>query len=69
MIRSIRGRFMRIAILVLALAMVLVTVIINAANWVNVRAELQETMETLLEDGGQYGRRSSWSRHMRNTMD
>ena len=47
---------MRIAILVLALAMVLVTVIINAANWVNVRAELQETMETLLEDGGQIGR-------------
>ena len=44
MIRGIRRRFMRIAIGVLALAMVLVAAIINGANWVNVRSELVETL-------------------------
>ena len=69
MIRAIRRRFIRIAILVLALAMVLVAVIINAANWANVRAELWETLSTLSETGGKGGRRGGWSRHMRNTLD
>ena len=78
MIRGIRRRFMRIAISVLALAMVLVAVIINGANWVNVRSELYETLGFLEEMQAQKGamgpgprgdlptRRGNPSRHLRN---
>ncbi len=84
MIRDIRRRFMRIAISVLALAMVLVAAIINGANWVNVRGELYETLDYLGEwnrgpqgqasqgqgpRGGLQGRRRNPSRHMRNMMN
>ena len=79
MIRGIRRRFMRIAISVLALAMVLVAVIINGANWVNVRGELYETLGYLGEWGrGPQGvgprgnlpvRKGNPSRHMRNMMN
>ena len=69
MIRSIRRRFIRIALGVLALAMVLVAGIINTANWANVMGELKSTMNALTEDGGQSLRRSLPSRHMRNTLD
>ncbi len=72
MIRGIRRRFIRIALAVLALAMVLVTGIINVANWVNVRSELYETMEALsqgLGPGGQFGRKGGRNRHMRNMLD
>lgn len=78
MIRGIRRRFMRIAIGVLALAMVLVAAIINGANWVNVRSELYETLGYLEEMQAQKGnmgpgprgdlpvRRGNPSRHLRN---
>ena len=78
MIRGIRRRFMRIAIGVLALAMVLVAVIINGANWVNVRSELYETLGFLEEMQAQKvamgpgprgdlpTRRGNPSRHLRN---
>lgn len=72
MIRGIRRRFIRIALAVLALAMVLVTGIVNVANWVNVRAELYETMEALSQGpgpGGQFGRKGGRNRHMRNMLD
>ena len=79
MIRGIRRRFIRIAIAVLALAMVLVTVIINAANWINVRTELLETLSYLQDDsqanpGGRgalngKGGRKGGSRHMRNIVN
>ena len=69
MIRGIRRRFIRIALAVLALAMILVVVIINAANWFNVRAELWETMTALSETGGQYGGKGGSNRHMRNMLD
>ena len=69
MIRGIRRRFIRIALAVLALAMILVVVIINAANWFNVRAELWETMTALSETGGQYGGKGGRNRHMRNMLD
>lgn len=69
MIRGIRRRFIRIALAVLALAMVLVVGIINAANWINVRSELWETMANLGENGGQPGKRGAGSRHMRNMLD
>ena len=69
MIRGIRRRFIRIALAVLALAMILVVVIINAANWFNVRAELWETMTALSETGGQYGGKGGRNKHMKNMLD
>ena len=69
MIRGIRRRFIRIALIVLALAMVLVTGIVNAANWINVRSELWETMNALGENGAQTGKKGRGSRHMRNMVD
>lgn len=69
MIRGIRRRFIRIALMVLALAMVLVTGIINAANWINVRSELWETMSNLSENGMQKGGKGGKTRHMRNMLD
>jgi len=69
MIRGIRRRFIRIAIGVLALAMVLVAAIINTANWINVRAELFETLSFLGEGPDRPARRGDWTRHMRNTVN
>ena len=71
MIRGIRRRFIRIALTVLALAMVLVSGIINAANWANVRSELWETLSTLSESGMQLGKGKMGgnSRHLRNMLD
>jgi len=69
MIRGIRRRFIRIALAVLALAMVLVTGIINVTNWVNVRAELWETMDALGQNGRLAGRKGGGSRHMRNMLE
>lgn len=68
MIRGIRRRFINIALAAIALAMVLVVGIVNAANWVNVRAELMETLSYLSQNGMQKGRGGN-SRHMRNTLD
>ena len=75
MIRRIRHRFIRIALLVLALAMVLVAVTINAANWISVRAELSETLEALSQSqaegrqgAGGFGMRGMRSRGLRNRM-
>ena len=58
MIRGIRRRFIRIALAVLALAMVLVAAIINTANWVNVRAELWETMNAIDVEGDSAAKRA-----------
>ena len=71
MIRRIRKRFIRIALSVLALAMVLVATVINASNWVNVRGELTETLTTLAESGGSVGRglRGGRSRRLQNRLD
>lgn len=73
MIRRIRRRFIRIALMVLALAMVLVAAVINGANWLNVRGELTETLSTLAESGGNNGRvfggRRKRSRGLQNRLD
>lgn len=73
MIRSIRRRFIRIALMVLALAMVLLAAVINAANWVNVRGELTETLTTLAGsgDGGTRGfvGKGRRSRGLQNRLD
>ena len=70
---------MRIAIGVLALAMVLVAAIINAANWANVRSELYETLGYLNQGVAQkgplgpkgrlQGRKGDQTRHMRNMVN
>ncbi len=73
MIRGIRRRFIRIALAVLALAMVLLAGVINAANWVNVKGGLTETLTTLADSGGIPGRgfglRGRRSRGLQNRLD
>ncbi|MBO4299642.1 MAG: hypothetical protein J5998_12690 [Clostridia bacterium] len=73
MIRKLRTRFVRIALAVLALAMVCLAVIINVANWVDVRAELGETLTYLSENGGAsgkgFGGKGDRSRRLQNTLD
>ena len=73
MIRRIRRRFIRIALLVLALAMVLVAMVINTVNWINTRAELTETLNFLTQNGGAPGRgfpgRGKRSRGFQNRLD
>ena len=49
MIRKLQNRFIRIAVLVLTAAMVLVVGIVNMANWISVRNELQDTLRMLSE--------------------
>ena len=50
MIRKLRKRFIRIAVLVLTLAMVLVVGIVNTANLISVRNELSGTLSVLAEN-------------------
>ena len=50
MIRKLRKRFVRIAVLVLTLAMVLVVGIVNTANLISVRNELAGTLSVLAEN-------------------
>lgn len=73
MIRRIRRRFIRIALAALALAMVLVALVINAANWINTRAELQETLANLAQDAGGISRgfagRGKRPRGLQNRLD
>ena len=47
MISKLRRRFIRIALLVLALAMVLVLAIVNLSNWLSVRQELLNTVSLI----------------------
>ena len=67
MIRKIRQRFIRIAVVVLALAMALVALVINGANWLDVRAQLNETLTFISQEGGRNGRggRGSGGRMLR----
>ena len=69
MINGIRRRFIRIALGVLSLAMILVVVIINTANWLNVQAELRGTMGALMESDRQNPGKGGPNRHMRNMLD
>ena len=69
MINGIRRRFIRIALGVLSLAMILVVVIINTANWLNVRSELRGTMGALMESDRQNPGKGGPNRHMRNMLD
>ena len=73
MIRKLQRRFIRIALIVLAVAMVLVVGIVNAANWFSVRGELAETLSFLAENSAMSreemgGRMEGRNRHARNLV-
>lgn len=50
MIKKLRRRFIRIAVVALTIAMVLVVGTVNLANWVSVRSELDDTIGFILEN-------------------
>ena len=50
MMKQIRQRFIRIALLALTLAMLLVAGVINAVHLVNTSAELKETLNYIVEN-------------------
>ena len=74
MIKKLQRRFIRIALIALAAAMVLVVLAVNAANWFSVRKELSETLSFLAEtSGANYtgaprGRTAGKSNHIRNLI-
>lgn len=74
MIRKLRWRFIRIAMVSLAVAIVLVVSVVNMANWMSVRSELGETLsllaanETGEDHGGKGEHLSKKNRHTRNLV-
>ena len=52
MMQKLRLKFIRIAMIALAVAMIVVTGAVNLMNWLNVRAEIRETMTFLAESDG-----------------
>jgi len=67
MIKKLQKRFIRISLIALSVAMVLVVLVVNAANWVSVRNELQETLSFLAENGGSMARDGPGGRMMGKT--
>ena len=74
MIKKLQQRFIRIALAALAIAMTLVVLVVNVANWISVRSELSETLAFLAENGGgigrgnMSGRMADNDRHARNLI-
>ena len=52
MIRKIRWKFIRITMAVLSVTIVAIAAVINVSNWINVSAEIQETLTALSENTG-----------------
>lgn len=50
MIKKLQRRFIRIAVVALTIAMVLVVGVVNLANWVSVRSELEDTIGFILQN-------------------
>ena len=50
MIKKLQRRFIRIALVALAAAMMMVVLAVNAANWIRVRNELDETLSFLADN-------------------
>ena len=75
MIKKLQRRFIRIALVALAVAMVLVVLVVNAANWISVRNELIDTLSYLPQNGEHVGRddlgsrMSGKNRHERNMVE
>ncbi|MDG5473959.1 hypothetical protein P6709_19805, partial [Jeotgalibacillus sp. ET6] len=59
MIQGIRRKFILIAVAVLSVAMVGLAAVINLSNWINVRAEMQETLTSLAENVGPGNRKEN----------
>lgn len=71
MIQQVRKRFFRIAMLALTAAMLLVTAAANLANWINVRLELEETIQSIAaadHSGDHRGLFRGRSRHMKGVL-
>ena len=74
MIKKLQRRFIRIALVALSVAMVLVVLVVNAANWISVKSELSETLSFLAENVNvpvrdmMDGRLEGKSRHTRNLV-
>ena len=62
MIRKLQRRFIRIALVALAAAMILVVLVVNAANWLSVRRELDNTLSFLAENSAM--NREDLDRHL-----
>ena len=75
MIKKLQRRFIRIAMVALAVAMVLVVLVVNAANWISVRKELMDTLSFLPDSGGPWdreellGRMAGKNQHARNLLN
>ena len=70
MIRQVQRRFFRIALAALTAAMLLVTGAANLANWINVRMELEETLESLSAMESDRGEGfNGHSRHMKGLIN
>ena len=75
MIKKLQRRFIRIAMVALAVAMVLVVLVVNAANWISVRKELMDTLSFLPDSGGPWdreellGRMAGKNQHTRNLLN
>ena len=70
MIQGIRRRFIRIAVTVLSIVMIILTVVINTANYIQVRTELEETLMNLSEQemSAIKGKKSK-NRRQQNALD
>ena len=73
MIKKLQRRFIRIALVALGAAMILVVLVVNAANWISVRKEMNETLSFLAENSAMtredMGRRMAGKdRHGRNLV-
>ncbi len=73
MIKKLQRRFIRIALVALTVAMVLVAVIVNVANWISVRGEMTGTLSFLSENSAMTredmrGRMEGKNRHDRNLV-
>ena len=72
MIKKLQKRFIRIAVVTLAAAMVLAVGAVNVANWFSVRGELRDTLAFLAENseadtrGG--GRAAGKTKHVQNVI-
>ena len=72
MIRKIRWKFIRIAMAVLSVTIVMIAAVINMANWMNVRTEIQETLTALTENMGRGSgkpEKRGRNRRIQNTME
>ncbi len=69
MIKTIRRRFIRIALFALTIAMIFVSGVINLANWISVRQEMDSTMALLIQYDGQISNIEFPANDMDNRVD